>query len=235
MTMMSLALVFMLVTYSVYRYRLRSILQLQQTRAQIAMDLHDDIGSSLSSLSFLSALVQNRATERGSNEELRPILDEIQETSGKLMHSMKDIVWAVDPKQDTLESLLERLEGFAHRVAETGVFSIDVAEDVPSLNMTPQSRRNLYLILKEAITNAAKYSKGSAITLGISRAGNNLHIQVADNGKGFDPSAAHKGYGCRTMRERAHQSGATLTIQSALGQGTTITLLWTYKPSLDFS
>ncbi len=215
--------------YSVHRYRVRYLVQLERTRTQIAMDLHDDIGSSLMSLSLLSSMARQRSEQRAPREEMGPILSEIGQTASTLVDSMSDIVWAIDPMHDTFQSILERLQGFTQRMTLTS--DVDIAWDcddaTASLTIPPADRRNIYLVAKEAIANALKHSSCRAIHVRIRQFGEILVVEVMDDGDGFD--AAHlaaEGYGQKTMRIRAERSNARIAIASTSGNGTVVTLTY---------
>lgn len=214
--------------YYLHLYRLRSMLQVERTRTQIAMDLHDDIGSSLTSLSFLSNMARQRNESQTPREEIAPLLDEIGSMSSELVDSMLDIVWSVDPKQDSVGSIISRLQAFYQRVHGSSEISIywDVEEKVKRIALSPGSRRNLYLILKEAINNSIKYSGTQKIDISMSEDLALLHVKVQDYGKGFDVSKGGTGYGLSTMRERAEDSGATFEIHSSVSSATTVYVRW---------
>ena len=225
---MAIMLVMTLVFYYLHQYRLRSMLQVERTRTQIAMDLHDDIGSSLTSLSFMSNLAWQRTEDQTPKEEISPLLKEMGSMSSELVDSMLDIVWSVDPKQDSVGSVISRLQAFFQRVHGASEFSVhwEVEEGVKKLALPPRSRRNLYLILKEAINNAIKHSGASRVDVAMTHDLVMLHVVVQDYGHGFNVDNANKGYGLSTMRERAEESGAAFEIRSAAGSATTIYIKW---------
>lgn len=214
--------------YYLHLYRLRSILQVERTRTQIAMDLHDDIGSSLTSLSFMSNLAIQRTEDRTPREEISPLLQEIGSMSSELVDNMLDIVWSVDPKQDSVGSVISRLQAFYQRLNDASEISVfwKVDDDVKKIALPPRSRRNLYLILKEAINNAIKYSGASKIDVAMTQDLVMLHVIVQDYGNGFNLNEVKSGYGLRTMKERAEESGAEFEIRSSVGSSTTIYIKW---------
>jgi signal transduction histidine kinase len=215
--------------YGVHQYRVRHLVQLERTRTQIAMDLHDDIGSSLMSLSLLSAMARQRSERR---EEVSPILTEIGHTASTLVDNMSDIVWAIDPMQDTFKSVVERLQGFTQRMTVTSDVDIDwqMEGEIESIALAPRVRRNVYLIVKEALANALKHSGSDRLSVRISKDGGDLVVEVCDQGKGFVPADREgAGYGLRTMRQRAGKSGASLYIDSREGSGTSVTVRCPYN------
>ncbi len=225
-----LAIMFMmtLVFYYLHQYRLRSMLQVERTRTQIAMDLHDDIGSSLTSLSFMSNLAWQRTEEQTPKEEISPLLEEIGSMSSELVDSMLDIVWSVDPKQDSVGSIVSRLQAFFQRVHGASEFSVNwqIEEGIKEIALPPRPRRNLYLIMKEAINNAIKHSGASRVDVGMTHDHVMLQIVIQDYGRGFDVDNTNSGYGLSTMRERTEESGASFEIRSSVGAPTTIYIRW---------
>ncbi len=219
---MSLLLMFG-VLYGVHRYRVRQLVHIEQTRTQIAMDLHDDIGSSLMSLSLLSSMARQRSDQK---EEVSPLLSEIGQTASALVDNMSDIVWAIDPMQDTFRSVIERLKGFSQRMTASIDIDIDwqIEPEIESVVFPPRVRRNLYLIVKEAITNAIKHSGSDIIEIRVRSDNHALTVEVEDRGKGLPSGTPAGGYGLRTMRMRAGKSGASLFIHSPDHGGTRVTI-----------
>ena len=224
--MMSMALM-----YWLHRYRLHSLLQVERTRTRIAMDLHDDIGSSLTSLSFLSNLAWQRTDNQKPKEEIAPLLQEISSMSSELVDNMLDIVWSVDPKHDSVGSIIDRLKAFYQRMGDAAEITMNwhVENGVEEIALPPRSRRSLYLIMKEAINNAVKHSGSPVIDVRFNRDFSVLQVEVHDYGKGFDVTQMFSGYGLNTMKERAEQEGGTLEIFSKPGEETTVIIKWPVK------
>ena len=220
-----------LLMYMMHRYRLRSILRLERTRTRIAMDLHDDIGSSLTSLSFLSNLAWQHTDKQKPKEEITPLLQEISSMSSDLVDNMLDIVWSVDPKHDSVGSVIGRLQAFYQRMSEATEITINwsIEDGISTISLAPRSRRNLFLILKEAINNAVKHSGSPAIDIRFDKEFGILQIAVKDYGKGFDVEQIFSGYGLNTMKKRANEEGGTLEVTSTPQKETVILLKWPIK------
>ncbi len=214
--------------YLFYRYRIRQFLRLQQTRDRIARDLHDDMGSYLSSISIMSRSAAIATTK--DPERARQSLDKIGETARQVMGAMSDIVWSINPDHDSLSNVLARMQDAASELfADTNTtVSVEADPAVLSMNLPLEKRHDFFLIYKEAITNAARYSAATQVRVRLHREGLGLILVVQDNGQGFD--AAHPkprsggGNGLKNMHVRAEKIGATLTIESEVGKGTTVTL-----------
>lgn len=218
--------------YAVYRYRINELLKRQAIRNKIAQDLHDSVGSTLSSISVYSqvAHIQN---EGGNKDELNEILDKISHTSTDMISEMNDIVWAINPRNDSVEKIIQRMESFAKPLlaARNISFRFNYDKAILSTNLEMEKRKNFYLIFKEAVTNVIKYSGASLLEVDIQIRSQQLQLTVKDNGVGFNPqkemsgqSLSLSGNGLRNMHSRAKELKGQLAIRSAPGQGTEVWL-----------
>ena len=210
--------------YALYRARLAQLLAVANIRTRIATDLHDDIGASLSQIAILSEVARSGAD--GPAPRNATTLSEIAGISRELVDSMGDIVWAINPEHDRVSNLSHRMRRFATdllggRGIEMG-FRSSAADDDPGIGANV--RRQVYLIFKEAIHNAARHSSATLVDVALSTAGGNLVLRVTDDGRGFEPSAPVEGNGLASMRRRARDAGGALDLDSAPGRGTTLTL-----------
>ena len=211
-----------LLFYSWYRYRLQQALQLERLRAKISTDLHDDIGSTLSSISILS----NMALKEKNNLLNTGMLEEIKENSLLLMEKMDDIVWSINPKNDSLENLLLRIQKFATRLLEARNidYRIEIQDDIKTIRLPMNFRQHIYLVMKEAINNLVKYADATTTVILVSYYNNYLEVTIRDNGKGFDASLPNTGNGILNMQQRAALMNADLRIESKPALGTSILL-----------
>jgi signal transduction histidine kinase/ligand-binding sensor domain-containing protein len=187
-----------------YRYRVAQLLAMERLRIRIATDLHDDIGASLSQIAILSEVARRDAGSAA--------LGVISQIARETVEQMSDIVWAVNPRHDRFDSLLHRMRRFAgDTLGGAGIELQFESEKLPTDLTTPiEARRPLYLVFKEAINNAARHSGASRVTVGIEVARGVLRITIADNGRGFDPSAVHEGEGVANIARRMRDLGGTL-------------------------
>ena len=192
--------------------------RLQHIRNKIAQDLHDDIGSTLSSISILSDLA---IKEKDSFQTLAT-MNEINIHSIQLMERMDDIVWSINPKNDTLENLMIRIKHFATTLFEARNIEYDmrIQANINELRVPMEFRQHIYLILKEAINNLVKYSGATEAGVRIWFNEQLLSMEVRDNGKGFDPLVQYSGNGIYGMQNRAKAMNARLEIRSAPDSGT---------------
>jgi ligand-binding sensor domain-containing protein/two-component sensor histidine kinase len=202
------------VIYSIYRYRIRQAIRLERMRMRIATDLHDDIGATLSSISMYSDAVKKQV--KTSLPHLEPVLDKMGENSRSMVSSMSDIVWAINPKNDEGEKLLERMENYGKDTCSVRniLFTFQADKKIHAVTLELEQRKNIYLIFKEAINNALKYADATEIRTEINTEGRNLIMTIADNGCGFDEKTVRKGNGLQNMRQRANEIGGRLLISS---------------------
>lgn len=215
--------------YVAARARAARALALESVRSRIAADLHDDIGSSLSRISILSEVARRKAPDG----DVGALLGEIAETSRGLVGAMSDAVWSIDPAADDLRQVIARMRSFATDVLDgKGIsWSFDAPEE-PRTRLAPETRRELFLIFKEAVTNVARHSAATQARLSLEVGGGSVTLKVADDGRGFDTSPARdlgsslkRGRGLLNMQVRAKRVGGSLTVVSAPGSGAWLALV----------
>ena len=220
-----IALIVGLLLYALYRYRINQILKLQNVRNEISKDLHDDVGSTLSSISILSQVAKDKMDE-GQHEQSSSIMSKINNYSQEMVEKMGDIVWAVNAGNDNIQDIIQRLKNsFMQTTASKGMqlqFFSDPAFE--KLILPIQVRKNMYLICKEAINNAIKYADCTQISVSFKMTATDAELCIADDGKGFDPMVHVYGNGLANMRARATEIKGNLIIDSVTA-GTTIKLL----------
>ena len=221
------------ILFLMYRYRVNKLLEIERIRSSIAVDLHDDIGSTLTEIALYSDVglreVRARVAERsldGKLNKVESLLEDIGSTSRGLIDAMNDIVWAVDPKNDSFEFLLLRMKNHAARMFDAkGInYEIDIPEAISHLHLPLGFRRRFYLIFKEAVNNIIRHAHSTKVQLTISKEGRSLIMTIIDDGKGFDVKSEPQGNGLNNMQKRAQSLNGTLSIESALKQGTTVKL-----------
>src|SRR5262249_60497362 len=211
-----------------YRYRVAQLVRMERIRLRIAQDLHDDIGSSLSQIAILSEVSRRRlGSEQHSVGES---LSQIANTSRDLVDSMSDIIWAINPRRDRVSDLTQRMRGFASDVftAREIEFSFRAPEGGLELRLDAGLRRQLYLIFKEAVNNAARHSRCTQAEIEFEVTQDRLLLRVRDNGRGFDPNGdaatSRNGAGLVSMRERAEALSGEIEIITQANSGTAVKL-----------
>ena len=212
-----------LLIYTFHRYRVAQLLAVANVRTRIATDLHDDIGASLSQIAILSEVAQRDVPRETNNGT--PLAD-IAGISRELVDSMSDIVWAINPDHDRLSNLVYRMRRFATDLLGAHSIALQFRSTVADqdLRVEPAIRRQIFLIFKEAVHNAARHSAATLVEVYLHRDGPQLVLQVSDNGRGFDPTTPSDGHGLNSMRKRAASLCATLEWQSDANKGTVLTV-----------
>jgi len=200
--------------------RTRRLIELEKMRNHIARDLHDDIGSTLSSINIMSQL----ALKETGNADTH--LKKIATHSSRMMENMSDIVWSINPSNDSLEQMAAKMKEFAAEILEPKDidYRFEVDPSLAELKLDAEKRKNTFLIFKEAINNAAKYSDARHLAIQIGRQNGSLRLLVRDDGKGFDPETVVHGNGLKNMADRAQSMKGQLTQTSEPGKGSTISL-----------
>lgn len=198
----------------------------ERERARIAQDLHDELGSSLTRLSLLSDLLKEH---KDSPAQIEARATKISQTSTQTVRALEEIVWALRPGSDTVQSLIEYIAHFAKELFEGNRTQcrLDLPDEVPEQLLPPEMRHNIFLIVKEALTNAFKHARAREVLVQARVDAAGLHVVVADDGLGCQPpaasgAAARNGLG--NMRRRAEAMAGTFKIESCPGKGTRVSL-----------
>ncbi|HEX8332165.1 MAG TPA: two-component regulator propeller domain-containing protein [Segetibacter sp.] len=211
------------IIYLMYRYRVNEIIRQERLRSKIASDLHDDIGATLSSISFYSETLKQQTQKQ--MPQLLPLLDKIGATSREMVSNMSDIVWAINPKNDDVDHLASKIQLNAAELCALKNVSLtfNCQPSVFHLKLSMEQRRNIYLIYKEAINNSLKYSQSALLQITIEEENKKLILLIQDNGIGFEPDH-HEGNGLKNMKNRAADIKGNLTITKHNNIGTSIRL-----------
>ncbi len=221
LSLMVIALIF----YAFYRYRLAQIVRIQQIRNRISADMHDEIGSTLSSITFYSQALLIQTSE----PKHKNVLQKIKENAQQVQEGLSDIVWSVKASLDEIENVFARMHSFGSELLEPKNilfhFERDETLDHAKLNMV--LRKNFYLVFKEAINNATKYAHCKNIWVQITKEyEGRIKMVIKDDGRGFDPQQAKHGNGLSNMHTRAAQMKGKLTVTSGERLGTSLTLIF---------
>ncbi|HEU5072160.1 MAG TPA: two-component regulator propeller domain-containing protein [Verrucomicrobiae bacterium] len=198
---------------------------MERERTRIAQDMHDEIGSKLTRISFLSEIARQNATEaREPNIQVEAIAD----TSRELLQALDEIVWAVNPRNDSLEHLAGYLEQYAREYFQmtTVECAISVPPFLPEVELSAEFRHNVFLAFEEALGNALKHANATRVAVTMQMADAAFEICVTDDGRGFDPQHAGRTGrdGLRNMQARLLAIGGQCETTSAPGKGTTVRL-----------
>ena len=209
--------------YRLYRYKIEHLQAIEQIRANIAADFHDDLGSTLSSISIFSQVaIQKAETDLPATKSM---VGDIGTRARAMIHSMNDMVWIIKPENDSLFKLMQRMEEFGYPVAEAKDIPLKFVMDkgLHDVKLDMLTRKNLFLIFKEAFNNAVKYACAKNISIQFElKQKKMLTIQIVDNGCGFESDGNKRGNGLGNMQKRAAEMRGKLKIITAPGKGTTI-------------
>ncbi len=213
------ALIFALI-YAFYKFRLNQIRKVYALRNRISADLHDEIGASLSSIGILGGLLKQNLTQDPKNNGFAEMIAEEAKKAG---NAIDYIIWNINPKYDSLESLFTKINKEASELIETQNIQYEFeSNDLSGKNMSLKNKRNLYLMLKELINNAIKHSQSTKISLKCSLSGNFLFLIFEDNGRGFDVTQQSNRNGLKNLKARVKQMQGQIQISSEIGKGTSV-------------
>lgn len=228
---LGLILLFGYVIHYISRRNLKErILQMEKEQAvekernRISRDMHDDLGSGLTKIAILSEVVKKQLNEP---EKARQQLENISESSRELVDNLQDIIWVLNPRNDTVESLASYIREYALKFFDP--FKIDThfiyPDKFPEIKLSEETRRNIFLTVKEGFNNIVKHAWCNTVCLKTEINHNSITMTVRDDGKGFDIGLTRKfGNGLINMKNRMEQIGGSYTIISETGKGTEIKL-----------
>ncbi len=204
--------------YAVVKYRQHQKQKVERLRQKIASDLHDDIGATLSSIRMYSEVARTR---QGNNE---PLLERISENARGMVDSMSDIVWAIKPGNDKFGDLKMRMENFAREMCGPADVELHLQYDtgLDALKLQMELRKDLYLVFKEAVNNAIKYSACKNLKISLTKEDDAIRMEIWDDGRGFDVTTIKSGNGLGNMGMRVNAMKGRLQITSTAVTGTCI-------------
>ncbi|GJM31052.1 MAG: hypothetical protein DHS20C18_00530 [Saprospiraceae bacterium] len=208
-----------------YIWKRREDFRLEKLRKQIARDFHDELGTHLSIIQMYSQLVRQELDEQ-ADHTTAVHLEKISQSSKEIYEAVRDLIWAIDPGRDAVEDLLIRIRESADAIFEdSGINFTFKQKGNQSKKLLPiGAKKQLLLILKEAMNNVLKHADSNAVSLDVSFHKNRLCFNLSDCGKGFDTTRSYLGSGLKNMQARAATIGAQLTITSTSVEGTSISI-----------
>lgn len=204
-------------------------------RARIARDIHDELGASLTKIHKLAEMMDQHG-ERP--DQANTFSKTISNTARDTIRSMDEIVWAINPQNDTLNEMADYLVYFAEDFLQaTGITcALDVPLKLPEIPVAAEVRHNLFMAVKEALNNAVKHSDARQIRFELDFSANLLTVQIHDNGRGFPPGKTKEtGNGLENMERRLSAIGGSLKLQTAPGHGTTVEMKMLLPASKTFT
>jgi len=208
---------------------------LEIERIRIAQDMHDSLGADLTRIVILAEVARHQPGRAGVLQQI----ERIATISRDLVDSLNELVWATNPRHNTVGALAAYLREYASELLEPAGLSVhfDFPRQLPAQSISGELRRNLFLATKEALNNALKHARATEVRLAFALFDHQVEIVVWDNGCGFhsqppDPAASHPnlpvpagyGNGLRNLRERLASAGGVVQLASATGKGTRVSL-----------
>ena len=221
-----LIILVMIAGFITYRYYSLQRLKMAHLRNKISQDLHDEVGATLSGIALYSYIAKEQNVKQEASAVTQS-LDIIDKNATDMVKKLSDIVWAVNPEHDSLDALLYRLEDYAIEMGFAKGIEVRIVkeEKLQGLKLSMEQRKNIYLIIKEAVNNAIKYSECKHLRITVALNDKHLVIDVSDDGIGFSKSSSLKGNGLRNMQSRATDLHGKVNIESTPGNGTTINVI----------
>ncbi len=207
------------------KLRLQRLRATESVRTRIATSLTEDMSNSLSSINISSELAKTKIDT--DTQRTKEYIGQISETSNRMVQAMYDMVWSIDPKNDTMADTIDRMKSFAAETENNFPLSVDfdIDKQVENLKLNMEHRYELLCIYKEAVTNAAKHSNGRYAKVSLRFNNSRLLMMIVDDGKGFPMNdASMLGRGVSDMRRRAAMINAILYIESEINTGTIVKL-----------
>ena len=213
--------------YAFFRYRMQRLREVIRVRDRIARDLHDEVGSRLSSNVLFTTAVRNSNVLAGRADTM---LQRIAENSKAALEGMNDIVWSVNSGNDALEDVLHRMRAYAQPLCEAAGIALAFDAPAPLLvqRLGMEERKSLYLVFKEAVANAVRHAHCTRIRVALREERGELLLTVEDDGQGFATADLPKdtlgGNGLGNMQRRAQEVGGAVEVTNGPVGGTVITL-----------
>lgn len=224
LTLLSKRVIALFHTAALHLINIEKQLMIEHERMRIAEDMHDEVGATLTRISILSNLAERQADVA---PHIARSLNQISGSAYRAIEEMNQIIWALNSKNDSLQGLMAYIRHFIIEFLEptTILCHIKYPESIPPLKLSIETRRNLYLVTREAVQNVVKHAGATAFEYSLEISQHEFMIKMTDNGKGFDPgSNTTGGNGLRNMAKRMADTKATFTLNSSPGHGTEIIL-----------
>lgn len=194
----------------------------QKIRNRIAQDLHDEIGSNLSSISLMSELIQN---DEKINAEASEKIKRIHKVAKDSTQSIRDIVWLTNPSSDSVKDLIAKMQEVADNVLGKFNLNFDYPKEISDINLPPETKRNLFFIYKETLNNIVKHAEAKNVDIKLQVEKGSILLSIKDDGTGFNALENFGGNGLKNIRSRVNEINADLKFESNPGKGTILELI----------
>ncbi|RMD51187.1 MAG: hypothetical protein D6830_00955 [Ignavibacteria bacterium] len=210
-----IGLIVSLLAYAYHLLTVRKNVEMERLRLKLASDLHDEVGASLSQI----AINANMINYDSNLDKIKRRGEVIMNKSSEIITSMNDVIWSIDSRNDRMENLIEKIKSTVAQLASNKeiktVFDINIENPARKLNV--EFRQNIYLVIKEAVNNAVKYSGCDTISVTIKEKENVLELTVSDNGTGLTDKPKETGNGLRNMKYRIEKIHGNINFKNDCG------------------
>lgn len=203
-----------------YETKLQVLAAQQKERNRISADMHDDLGAGVTAIRLYSELAKKRI-----GKEVIPEIEKISSSANELLNNMNAIIWTMSSSNDSLDNMFTYIRGYALEYFEnTGIkCTLQLGEDIPNIAVSGEIRRNIYLVVKEALNNILKHSRATAVNISFKKEADGLSLYIHDNGTGIDFANLRRfGNGLVNMKKRMEETNMFFSIENK--NGTLITL-----------
>jgi len=214
-------IVLSIILYSMHKYRLNKLLEVEKTRNRIARDLHDEVSASITGIVYFADAMKTEAKEK-ETPVLKKLIGLISESATQIQESMSDIIWSINPDNDDWNVVLPKLRRYASDLCESkGIkYSIEIPDSFSGKSLKMEQRHDFWLVFKEIVTNAVRHSSCSEIEIKLFNDSDYLCLTISDNGIGFNSEIPSANNGVKNIRSRSKTLGGTSEINTSIGNGT---------------
>lgn len=214
-------IVLSIILYSIHKYRLNRLLEVERTRNRIARDLHDEVSASITGIVYFADAMKTEVKEK-ETPALKKLISLITESATQIQESMSDIIWSINPDNDDWNVVLPKLRRYASDLCESKNinYSINIPDKFVGKSLKMEQRHDFWLVFKEIVTNAVKHSSCSKIEIKIYNDTDFLYLNIYDNGIGFNSEIPSTNNGLKNIRSRSKSLGGTSEIFTSKGNGT---------------
>jgi signal transduction histidine kinase len=208
----------------IIRFQSQKIRLIEKERNRISRELHDDIGAELTRITMISQAMRKKSDKAEDTDEK---LKKIAEAGKKVLGSIGEIIWTMNPQKDNLESLFAYIRRFVTEYLEMNNIEVNIEfpDEIPARSISDEYRRNVFLVIKEAVYNITKHSKATSVRLSLNLRRRSAEFEISDNGTGFSvKEKQHWGNGLTNMNQRMKDIGGNFQVSSEKSNGTLIRL-----------
>lgn len=211
-----------IILYSLHKYRLNKLLEVERTRIKISRDLHDEVSASITGIVYFAEAVKQEIKEEGT-PAVKKLIGLISEGATQIQESMSDIIWSINPDNDDWNLVLPKIRRYVSDLCESkGIkYEINMAENIPVKSLRMEQRYDLWLMFKEIITNSIKHSGCTKLTVNLISEMDFINLSVIDNGIGFDQSNTQRNSGLKNIKSRVKNLNGNWELITSPGKGTT--------------